>query len=284
VRKQYLISFKGILLLSLMIIHQCGLAIVLNSYAKVTNIAGTVLTLSNHSFGSQTFVDGDQVIVMQMQDNVIGTTTNTNTFGNLSGTGASAGKYEVATISSHTGGAAFSTITLSSALTNTYNINANANVQVISYHDFGTPNYTTPAAITALTWNSATGVGGVIAFQVTGNLTMTNNISANGAGFAGGPVSTNYYPGGTTCDTVVTNWISGSSNRGGKGEGIFLRTLVDQRYGKSHILNGGGGGVNINVGGGGGGNYSAGGQSGPGWNSTAGGVVLPVAKVRVVLL
>ena len=245
---------------------------VLNSYAKVTSIAGTLLNLSNQSFsGVQSFADGDQIIVMQMQDNVLGNTTNTNAFGSLSGTGLNAGMYEVATIASHTGGAAFTSITLTAALTNTYNINANADVQVISYHVFGAPNYTTPGAITALAWSGALGRGGVIAIQVNGNFTLTNSITANGAGFAGGSVSANYYPGGTTCDTVVTNWISGSSNRGEKGESIYLRTLAAYRYGKSHLLNGGGGGVNINVGGGGGGNFTAGGNSGPGWDGSAGG-------------
>jgi hypothetical protein len=245
---------------------------VLNSYAKVSSIAGTTLTLTNVSISPvQSFADGDQVIVMQMQDNVLGNATNSNSFGSLSGTGLSAGMYEVATILSHTGGAAFSTITLTAALTNTYNINANADVQVISYHVFGAPNYTTPCAITPLAWNGALGIGGVVAIQVNGNLTLTNNITANGSGFAGGSVSANYYPSGLVCDTVITNWISASNKRGEKGEGVYLRTNSAYRYGKSNIVNGGGGGVNINVGGGGGGNYTAGGISGPGWNSTAGG-------------
>ena len=179
-------SSRIILFFSFILLNQLSFSQILNSYAKVTAIAGTTLTLVNQSFGTQTFADGDQVIVMQMQDNVIGTSTNTNTFGSLSGTGLNAGIYEVATISSHTGGAGFTTITLSAALTNTYNINANADVQVISYHVFGSPDYTTPGAITPLAWSGALGRGGVVAIQVNGIFTLTSNISANGSGFAGG--------------------------------------------------------------------------------------------------
>ncbi|MEI6489781.1 MAG: T9SS type A sorting domain-containing protein [Bacteroidota bacterium] len=242
----------------------------LNAYAKVTAINGTstVLTLSNYINTAHSFADGEQIIVMQMQDNILNNTSNTNGFGTLTAGGLSAGKFEMATISSHTGGASFTTITLASALSNTYNINANSSVQIISFQLLGAT-YTTPSAITALNWNG--NVGGVIALQVTGALTLTNNISANGAGFRGGSVSVNYYPGGTTCDTVANTWISGSNNRGEKGESVFLRTLAAQRYGKAPILNGGGGGVNINTGGGGGANYTAGGNSGPGWNGSAGG-------------
>ncbi len=263
------IFLRNTFIISLFFFSSFSVSQVLNSYAKVTAIAGTALTLTNQSFGTQSFADGDQVIIMQMQDNALGTATNTNTFGSISGTGLNAGKYEVGTISSHTGGAGFTTITLVAALTNTYNIGTNSNVQVISYHTFGTPNYTTAATISPLAWSGALGRGGVIAIQVNGTLTVANNINANASGFAGGARSADYYLGGTTCDTVVTNWISASSNRGEKGESIYLRSLSAYRYGKSHILNGGGGGVNINVGGGGGSNYTAGGQSGPGWNSTA---------------
>lgn len=273
-------AIKAIVIVCFSIVQHCSFSQVLNSYGKVTSIVGNTLSLTNVSIsGVQSFADGDQVIIMQMQDNVLGNNTNTNAFGSLSGTGLSAGMYEVGTILSHTGGAGFTSITLAAALANTYHINANADVQVISYHVFGAPNYTTPGAITPLAWNGALGTGGVIAIQVNGNFTLTNSITANGVGFAGGSVSANYYPGGLVCDTVVTNWISGSNNRGEKGESIYLRTNAAYRYGKSNILNGGGGGVNINVGGGGGGNYTAGGNSGPGWNSTAAGC--PAAGVSL---
>ena len=71
----------------------------LNAYAKVTSVTGSsVLALSNVNIANHTFTVGGQVVVMQMQDNVIGTnTTNASTFGNLSSI-ANAGKYEIRTI------------------------------------------------------------------------------------------------------------------------------------------------------------------------------------------
>ena len=266
----YLLITKRIFLLIILFSCQTAYSQTLNAYASVTAINGTftVLTLSNYSHVNHNFADGEQIIVMQMQDNVLNNTTNSSGFGSLTAGGLSAGKFEIATISSHTGGATFSTITLSSALVNTYNINANASVQIISFQLLGAT-YTTPSAITPLNWNGS--VGGVVAMQVTGALTLTNNISADGAGFRGGAVSVNYYPGGTTCDTIAGTWTSASNTRGEKGESVFLRSLAAQRYGKAPILNGGGGGVNINTGGGGGANFTAGGKSGPGWDGSAGG-------------
>ena len=79
----------------------------INAYAKVTAISGTTLTLSNVNQSSASFSIGEQIIIMQMQDNVAGgNTTNTSTYGNIS-TIASAGTYEVVTISSITGTAQF---------------------------------------------------------------------------------------------------------------------------------------------------------------------------------
>ncbi len=239
-----------------------------NAYAKVTSIAGTTINLSTVSETFDTFEDGEQVIIMQMQDTVIGNnTTNTSSFGAVS-TIVKTGLFEIATMSSHTETASLPTsMTFSAPLVNSYTIGTNSSVQIVSFPSFGSPNYTTAAAISAVSWNGST--GGVVAFQVPGILTLANSVTADGAGFRGGSRSANYYPGGTTCDTIATTWRSASNTRGEKGESIYLRTNAQYRYGKGRIINGGGGGVNINSGGGGGGNYTAGGDGGPGWNSTA---------------
>src|SRR4051812_29444165 len=86
-----------------------------NAYAKVDAISTTALTVSspNETYGS--FAAGIQVIIMQMQDNVIGANTNDDAaFGDLS-TIASAGMYEVAVISS---------VVRSSGVVNQININS----------------------------------------------------------------------------------------------------------------------------------------------------------------
>ena len=73
-----------------------------NGYARVTAISSTTLTIgtSNETYG--TFTIGMPIIVMQMQDNVIGTNTSNNSaFGTLSSI-QSTGQYEIAHITSVT--------------------------------------------------------------------------------------------------------------------------------------------------------------------------------------
>jgi hypothetical protein len=246
----------------------CGLfAQTLNCYAKVTGIAGNVFSVSNVNETFDTFEDGEDIVIMQMQDNTIGSIANNATFGDLGAIG-SAGLYEVRTILSHTESAGLPvTITISAATTNAYNTGANSSLQIISFRNMGVPlNYTTSAAISAITWNG--NIGGVVALYIPGTLTLANNISVNAQGFAGGLKSIDYYDGTTNCYT--SPFVSGNNQDGFKGESIFKRTLATQTNSRAKILNGGGGGVQINTGGGGGGNYTAGGNGGNGWNGGAG--------------
>ncbi len=230
----------------------------INAYAKVTGIAGTTLSLSNVNQTYHTFNNGDQIIIMQMQDNVAGSnTTNTSSFGAVS-TIASAGMYEVATISSVAG--LPGSIKITSATTNTYNFSTSSAVQIISFRNYGA-NYTTPAAISALPWNGT--IGGVVAMQVSGTLTVAYPITADGSGFRGGSSSSNYE---VDCEPGV--YASNSSNYGTKGEGIQANA-TGLLYGRSGLGNGAGGGSDDNGGGGGGSNYSSGGQGGAGWTCAA---------------
>ncbi len=236
----------------------------LNAYAKVTSVTGSsVLALSNVNISNHTFTVGGQVVIMQMQDNVIGTnTTNAVTFGNLSAI-ASAGLYEIRTIAAVTPTSGTPTsLTLSAALSNAYNINANASVQLISLRDLGA-SYTTSANISGLSWNG--NVGGVVAFYVTNTLTLNHRITADGLGFRGGSYSSNA-SGDFAC--VNTSYTSTLTTLGAKGEGIYLATVTSFSTGRGKILNGGGGGGENNAGGGGGGNYSAGGDGGLGYPCT----------------
>lgn len=235
-----------------------------NAYAKVTSVTNfSVLALSNVNVSNHTFTVGGSVIVMQMQDNVIGTnTTNASTFGDLS-TIANAGRFEIRTISAvtPTSGAPTS-VTLSSALSNTYNTGSNSSVQMISFRDLGA-NYTTTANISGLTWDG--NVGGVVAFYVTNTLTLNHQIIADGLGFTGGAVSNNA-AGDLTC--VNTSYTSTLTTLGRKGSGIYLPTVSSFTIGRGKLINGGGGGSENNAGGGGGGNYTAGGDGGLGYPCT----------------
>jgi hypothetical protein len=252
------ILFIGIFLLG--ITFRVSSQTPVNCYAKVTAIAGTTLTLNNVNQSFASFTTGQYVIVMQMQADVIGANTgNNSSFGTLSAI-QSAGLYEVARIASITGSPTPTSITLTTALTNTYSTAANASLQLISYPTLGSPNFSTTNDISAVAWNGH--VGGVVAFFVNGTLTLNHNITANGAGFRGGAKNT---PNGFTgCD--ATTYVTATAQRyAGKGEGIYLNTNAAFTGARGRMLNGGGGGNDVNAGGGGGGNYSAGGDGGSGW-------------------
>lgn len=241
----------------------------INGYARVTAISGTTLTLSNVNETSDTFEVGENIILMQMQGNVLGNTTNTASFGDISTIG-SVGRYEICNILSLTETVGVpTTITLNASTRFSYTTDANSSVQIITFPNLGTPNFTTTANMQARNWDG--NVGGVLAFEVSQTLTLAHNISANGAGFRGGARSVDYYPGGTTCDGSYYITSTNHTNNGAKGESIYRSTNIDYNYARGKMLNGGGGGnALINTGGGGGANARAGGDGGAGWNSGSG--------------
>lgn len=262
-----------LLLVSLISFKNSLFSQVINAYARVTNITGTTLTLASVNETFHTFNVGEKAILIQMQDNVIGTNTADNVnFGDLASIG-SAGLYEVVTITSKS----LPTIQVSS-ITNTYNTCSNCRVQLVSFRKLGTPNYTTTSNMSALDWNGD--IGGIIALEVPGTLTLNHNITADGAGFRGGSRSVDYYDGTTNC--YATPYRANDNRHGFKGEGIFnTNAVLTYNNARAKILNGGGGGNHINAGGGGGGNFTAGGRGGPGWNGTATGC--PVATGGMVM-
>lgn len=243
---------------------------VVNGYAKVTAISSATLTLSNVNEAADSFEDNEWVVLMQMQGNVIGTTTDVVGFGNL-GTINSTGLYEIRQIDSHTeSGGLPNTITLKTVPNYTYNICTNCSVQIITFRKFGTTNYTTTANMSALPWNG--NVGGVLAFYVDGKLTLGHNLSADEDGFRGANTNGG---GSTSCTGSSSYRLATNANHADKGEGIYKRTNAAYAAGRAKIVNGGGGGNSHNAGGGGGGNYTAGGTGGPGWptcSPSAGGI------------
>jgi len=247
-------------ILSLLVASSPLFSQVINGYAKVTVISSNVLTLTNVSEAGNTFENGDQIIIMQMQDNVIGANTgNNSSFGDLS-TIASAGLYEVRTILSHTESASLpNTITLDASPFNTYNINTNSSVQIITFEDLGSPNLTTSTDLTALPWDGD--IGGVLAINVSGTLTLANNLSVNDQGFRGGASDQNQTNGSCEDNVFISTW----TDRAFKGEGIYKNTNTSFEAARGKMLNGGGGGASHNGGGAGGGNFTAGGDGGVGW-------------------
>jgi len=256
----------------LIVFCSLGLSAQVNGYAKVTSITGTVLSVSNVNQTNHSFIVGDGVVIMQMQDDVIGANTGDNaSFGDLSAIN-NAGYYEIAYITAVDGNttvgfssAAPTTITVD-GIAHSYSTGANSSLQIITFRQMSAGNYTTTANITGLAWDG--NVGGVVAISIPGTLTLNHNITANGIGFRGGAVSTNYYIGGTAC--YNTPYRANNNQHAFKGEGIYKNTTNTYNNARAKILTGGGGGVQINAGGGGGGNYTAGGIGGAGWNGGAG--------------
>lgn len=229
-----------------------------NGYAEVTSITGTTLNLSNVNQTYDAFEVGGKAIVIQIQDNVIGSTADDASFGDMGSIG-SAGLYEVVIIASLN---LPSSLTISGTLKNSYSTGTNSSLQIVTYPtlDNGGGNFTTTGNITAVNWNG--NVGGVIAFKVTGTLTLLHNITADGAGFRGGAINND--GNSAVCTSTIYRIVAGT-DYANKGEGIFNRTAGYQEAARGKIVNGGGGGNSHNAGGGGGGNYSSGGDGGPGW-------------------
>lgn len=232
-----------------------------NAYARVTSISGTTLTLTNVNETHDTYEDGQQILLWQVQDDVLGgNTSNNTTFGDIAAI-QSAGLFEVVTILSHTEAAGVpNTLVIDRVPQHTYATGPNSRLQAISFPNLGSPNFTTTTDITGLPWDG--NIGGVVAFNVTGTLTLNHHIHADQLGFRGGAVSRNVA--GPACSS--TPFISNSNEYGQKGEGVYHSTNTNFNFALAKIANGGGGGNHHNGGGGGGANYTAGGRGGHGWN------------------
>lgn len=260
-----------LLLLCCCFVYQFGYSQIVNAYAKITHINVTTLqvTLVDEAFDS--FEDGEQVLIYQVQDSVVNDFSNTVSSGDLFTIG-SAGLFELATILSHTEVAGIPTsITLSTPLINPYNSTPNASLQIISFPKLGAPNYSTTGVLTGRPWNGNT--GGVVAFQVDQTLQLNHDIQANALGFRGGLRSRNQH-GPFDCTTGTVVYTSGSDEYGYKAEGIYKNRNVAVQHGRGKFANAGGGGSHHNGGGAGGGNQTEGGIGGTGYSRTATGCPL----------
>ncbi len=116
----------------------------------------SVLTLMNERTSDHNWANDEEVIVIQMQDNVLGDVTNTGLFGGLLSSGiGNAGAYELAKVTTYSSGI----MTLNRKLTRPFNTGSNASVQVVSFTSLGSGNVTTTDDITAIPWNGTLGRG-----------------------------------------------------------------------------------------------------------------------------
>ncbi|MFN0035132.1 MAG: PKD domain-containing protein, partial [Saprospiraceae bacterium] len=139
-----------------------------------------------------------------------------------------------------------------------YSFSLPGRLQLVSIPQFA--DVTVADTLRAKPWDGLT--GGVLAFDVSGTLTLNAPIVVNGAGFRGGA---DYVATGNTCNAItpILGYFFGLGNwRGGyKGEGIAL-PAPNQELGRGPRANGGGGGNDHNAGGGGGANVTNGGTGG----------------------
>jgi hypothetical protein len=231
---------------------------VINGYGKVTWISGASVTLTNIFDVADPFAAGKKVMLIQMQDDVIGANTADNSsFGTISSIG-SAGNYEILTIATVSSG----TVTFTSAPSNSYLLNPNSSVQLVTVRQFGLTDYTTTSAMAALPWDG--NIGGIIAMEVSGTLTLAHSVNADAKGFRGGNKSANApTPFSSTCSS--TPFLQSSADYGFKGEGIYKSAGTTFNTARGRLANAGGGGNNSNAGGGGGSNVATGGNGGAGW-------------------
>src|SRR5687768_9115685 len=218
---------------------------VINSYYSITDVilAKDGVRVDNVSG----LASGDKVLIIQMKGATINT-TNTSAFGDTTSLN-NAGNYEIGTVCEVIGDTVFFFHTLLNNYTST------EKVQLVKFGEYYSANVV--GTLTASTWNSSTGKGGVLAISVQEDLTLNASLSADEMGYAGGsfldhgdncsnsfPANGYYYDGSNT-----SSFGSGAY----KGEGVV--TLGSSMSGgRGAPANGGGGGNNHNNGGGGGAN------------------------------
>ena len=204
----------------------------------------------------------DKVMLVQMKGASINTSNNSS-FGDITSIN-NAGNYEINQICRINEDSVFFTYTILNDYTPAGKVQL---VKIPVYNDAVVTD-----SLKAATWDNATGLGGVVAIQVTGELTLNAPVSAIGAGFKGGSFVKD--DGGCSNFFPITSYYSNanfSTPQPGafKGEGVYDITANNQSGGRGALANGGGGGNNHNNSGGGGANLTTGGAGG-GNSSSAG--------------
>jgi len=277
-----------------------------------TAAAGATSLLVGTPTGSAPITAGDLLLVMQSQDasfNFSNTTsygdgvasTPSNGYTALGGSGQF--EYVEAMSSVSSGVVTIKGTGVGGGLLHTYTTAAaTAGAGQRTFQVVRVPHYTTATtsgSLTAVPWDGS--VGGVLAVDTSGTLTLNGTVSVDGLGFRGAPGIRRGGAGGLSNTDVVTSATIAAN--GNKGEGIAgspLGTTAGNGYPGGDAARGapgnaGGGGTDgnpsandQNSGGGGGGNGGEGGTGGNTWNSNLarggfGGATVPVDAGRLVL-
>ncbi|HVO31469.1 MAG TPA: hypothetical protein VMV18_12055 [bacterium] len=226
----------------------------------LVSASGTSATVTT----SGGFTAGRRVLFLQVQDAVtapLGDGSPVTNFG-------SAGLFEIRRVTALTP----TTLTLGSALTNSYATLGAKTAEVCSLPEFAAVHVLSAGKLHAPNWDGS--VGGVLAFfaqslQIdagAGGPGGGGFLSATGRGFRGGqlapPFTVDHY---TMLDVALTD-----GSGGGKGEGLDATSWT--RAARGNLANGAGGGNGNAAGGGGGGAAGAGGSGSSEYVNVAGGV------------
>jgi len=255
-----LVLFSIFIFHVLFIFSQTNISGVVNSYYKVVEIIPAKACVRLNSVAGLARLQ--KVLLIQMKGASVNQTT-TLGFGDTTSLN-NAGNYEVAVICFIDGDSVFMLHNFLNAYTVT------DKVQLVKFAEYYSANVVD--TVKASPWNNTTGTGGVIALNVSEDLTLNAPVYAGSSGFNGGAyllsngiclnspfAAVNYY-----YDASSTTPQSGAS----KGESVY-DFPASQSGGRGAPANGGGGGNNHNNGGGGGANLTAGGKGG-GNSSSAG--------------
>jgi hypothetical protein len=250
-----------LLLLPIWSIGQTSISGIINDYTSVTNISQPVCDpcdlLCTHTItvsDPTNFAPGDKALIIQMKGADINT-ANAAGSGNVTAIN-NAGNYEFFEIGSIVG----NVLTPRFPLIRSYDV---AGVlQVIRIPDYDVADITAP--LTALDWDDAAGIGGVVALQAR-KVIFNSTIQMEGRGYQGIQMPLNGTP--DNCGlNPNTQYVLPSTNNSSyiKGDGIVVDNNATNR-GRAPRANGGGSGVSGDSGGGGGSNFGAGGDGGWRW-------------------
>lgn len=226
---------------------QTNLSGVINSYTTIESI--------DYCDGSITVADisgleaGGAAILMQMQGATISEERDSD-FGRITDI-ANTGRYEKVLITDIQG----NTLLLENPVMNTYDLEAGT--QLVNFPSFS--DATVASQLEAQAWNGET--GGVVAFEVTGTLTLDAPISAMGMGFRGGEGEAPSNNCGAFTNAAQVYYQVGDWRGASKGEGV-TKFIPNKENGRGPQANGGGGGNDHNSGGAGGSNATIGGDGG----------------------
>ncbi|MEL6922593.1 MAG: PKD domain-containing protein, partial [Bacteroidota bacterium] len=220
---------------------------VINRYANVLSIESCSATLELSS--TIGFSESEDVLLIQMRGAQINESNN-NSFGSVIDL-QHTGQFERATIASIDG----NTIQLTHELVNAYD--PGSGLQIVNIPSYENADVNT--LLSAAPWDGQT--GGILALEVSNQLTLNADIDVSGLGFRGGQVQRRE----SDCSWVNAQsdfYYNGQDWKGAaKGESI-LNTPTDKSNGKGAWASAGGGGNDHNSGGGGGANVARGGNGG----------------------